>query len=225
VASVSSAGAGAGGAGVSNGAIAGIVGGAGAGVAATVLGRDANASIETSPAGDGILGVTSFTFRANGGSSGSSHHWDFGDGVTAAGDTVTHVYATEGTFQVSLTLSSSAGEPVATTTVTVGSLNGSWVRTNPAQVLGRLTLVQQGATLTGQWTHEPTAAFPTAIGSWPLTGTITSPRTVTIAQQGECFRVLRGSISTDLMTIAGDETLTTAALCGGGMFPVSVVRR
>ena len=77
----------------------------------------------------------------------SSYHWDFGDGVTASGKSVTHAYTTGGTYTVTLTLSDAAGnssskgqtvtvtaaEDNAFVTVTVQSQTGTPLRS--AQVV------------------------------------------------------------------------------------------
>lgn len=50
-----------------------------------------------------------------------SFRWDFGDGQSASGETVTHQYANDGTFTVILTVRDNAGnETVCTATVAVG---------------------------------------------------------------------------------------------------------
>jgi large repetitive protein len=43
-----------------------------------------------------------------------SYEWDFGDGDTATGQTVSHAYSTTGTFTVTLTVTNSAGTSVST---------------------------------------------------------------------------------------------------------------
>lgn len=64
-------------------------------------------------------------FNGNGstaavGRSIASYSWDFGDGSTATGATVSHVYAAEGTFTVSLSVTDDRGQVgTATATVTV----------------------------------------------------------------------------------------------------------
>jgi hypothetical protein len=45
----------------------------------------------------------------------ASVSWDFGDGTTAAGPTVTHVYAAAGTYQVTVTATDGAGNTTAST--------------------------------------------------------------------------------------------------------------
>jgi len=52
--------------------------------------------------------------------SASSYQWDFGDGTTGTGITVTHIYVTAGTYTVTLTVTGSCGTSSDVTTVTLG---------------------------------------------------------------------------------------------------------
>ena len=45
--------------------------------------------------------------------------WDFGDGVTAVGDVVEHQYASDGTFEVTLTATNDAGSDATSASITV----------------------------------------------------------------------------------------------------------
>ncbi len=45
----------------------------------------------------------------------TSYAWDFGDGSTGTGATVSHTYATDGTYQIKLTVTDSAGYTASTT--------------------------------------------------------------------------------------------------------------
>ncbi len=49
----------------------------------------------------------------------SAYHWDFGDGATAEGETVDHVFAKPGTYQVALTVTDDAGSSCSATTDTM----------------------------------------------------------------------------------------------------------
>src|SRR5437879_2023562 len=50
-----------------------------------------------------------FNATATGGTSPYAFSWDFGDGLTSTGNTVTHVFSTGGTFTVVLTVSDASG--------------------------------------------------------------------------------------------------------------------
>jgi len=69
--------------------------------------------------------VSTVFFNANGstaavGRSIESYAWDFGDGATATGATVSHVYDVEGTFTVTLSVTDDRGQTgTANATVTV----------------------------------------------------------------------------------------------------------
>ena len=52
--------------------------------------------------------------------SASSYQWDFGDGTTGTGITVTHIYVAMGTYTVTLTVTGSCGTSSDVTTVTLG---------------------------------------------------------------------------------------------------------
>jgi len=60
-----------------------------------------------------LLAVT-FTASASGGSSPYSHSWDFGDGTTATGASVSHSYLLPGTYSVTLIVTDSNGQTVTT---------------------------------------------------------------------------------------------------------------
>lgn len=96
-------------------------------LAATVVSLSASA---TDPEGDAI-----------------TYSWDFGDGATASGQNVTHVFTREGTLSVVLTMRDSKGaQTTASNSVTVRSLTGHWVDSDPRY---QVDLVQTGSTFTG----------------------------------------------------------------------------
>jgi PKD repeat protein len=122
-------------------------------------GGQANLSI--SPPGGAVVGVTVVGFTASG-PSGTSFQWDFGDGSSGAGQTVTHVYTAENTFNVTLTIGNGT---TGQGTIVVKGLSGTWADVeNPN--LFQWTLVQSGSSLNGN-----DAASQTSVQ-----GTATSPR-------------------------------------------------
>ena len=98
-----------------------------------------------------LMAVTVMTFAANGNdpSGGTlSFDWQFGDGQTASGQTVTHVFSSEGAFDVVLTLRSSRGASgTVRQSVTSRSITGTWVDGDPDF---ELELVQGGSTFAGK---------------------------------------------------------------------------
>ena len=91
-------------------------------------------SVSVSPSGAGLENATQFTFSANLGAASpqTAFAWQFGDGGSSSsttGPTATHVFTRAGTFTVQVTVSNSAGQVSASTTVRVASLVGTWVGT------------------------------------------------------------------------------------------------
>jgi PKD repeat protein len=77
-------------------------------------------------------------FPAPGAPAGATYTWDFGDGTTGAGQTVTHRYTRGGTFAVTLRVTSEAGLTATTarqvtvsTTLPAGSANFVFSPTDP----------------------------------------------------------------------------------------------
>lgn len=68
-----------------------------------------------------IVEETTALFKANraSGTNIMSHRWNFGDGGTAQGETVSHTYTTPGTYDVTVIARNSRGERSTTRTVTV----------------------------------------------------------------------------------------------------------
>ena len=54
-------------------------------------------------------GIVTFTATASGGTSPYTFSWDFGDGTTKTGTSITHSYASEGTFTVALLVTDALG--------------------------------------------------------------------------------------------------------------------
>ena len=205
---------GTGGGGLSGPAAAGIAGGA-AGVAigvAALVGGEAPPVVVMSPTGTGIRGVTVFTFIASGEFENTSEHsWDFGDGGRASGSPATHVFASEGRFSVSVT-TGGASSVIATADVNVGRLSGTWIAPTGGGVTHRLVMTQQGNQLDGQWHAEVPPGSPFTPGVWPLSGTISDPRRVSLFQLGECLRGVTGSADELLTSISG--AVQGSSTCG-----------
>ena len=171
----------------------------------------------------GLPGVTKFTFTASSKSASPSYVWDFGDGATASGPTVTHVFASEGTFRPTVRVAASDGGGKASAVVSVRSLSGHWVRAPVQGVSHHLVIVQQGATLTGQWFvyADGTAFGPPsgAITSYGLSGAVHDPRSADLAQGGECLRTLTGAtVSSALDAISGNMVYGNPSCGANGPF-------
>jgi hypothetical protein len=219
-----SGGASGGGGGVSNATIGAISGGAGAAAATAVALNRGKPSAPPTLIGvtpsRGVQGVTVFTFSASGGSGTPVYSWDFGDGATAAGSSVEHIFSTVGTFVVSLKAGTGDGEQSTSKTVIVGTLSGNWSRPAVSGVVNRLSVTQSGSSLTGTWfvEFEPGSPFGTSANNSavPLRGTITSPLTVSLEQLGDCQRTIpQGQVSSDLNSIGGSGYYGNP-VCGDG---------
>ena len=146
-------------------------------------------TIGTSPSATGMAGITTYTFSAQGASDPDgdplTYEWAFGDGGTGSGATASRVYASAGTFSVSLTVSDGKHRVTApAATVTVGrSMAGAWTGGNDPGFTGTsisYTLTQSGTSLGGSITKAG-GLVGTITG---VTGTVsatTYPANVTMA--------------------------------------------
>jgi PKD repeat protein len=166
-------------------------------------------SLAVSPDGQALVGVTEVAFTATvSDSSGGSINvsWDFGDGQTASGPSVVHVYAREGVFAVGVTVTSGhGGSAAAGTTVTVGDLNGNWTLSQGGGKFYEwgFDITQKGSTLGGR-----PYAVPDHGCTSDLAGTLTSPRTLRfqfVACDGNTV-VIDGTVAGDLRSIPGTYT-------------------
>jgi hypothetical protein len=111
-----------------------------------------------SPSGVALVGATRVTFTGSGAGAGDaalSYSWSFGDGVSANGQTVTHVFATEGTFNVTLTVTDNRGSSAtAAVVVQARGLSGRWTPLQNGVPGIDATIAQSGAAITGQSTND-----------------------------------------------------------------------
>ncbi len=171
--------------------------------------------------GVGIRDVTVYSFSTPS-ASAQTYEWLFGDGASAAGTTATHVYSREGVFVLTLTARSAEGVRVTRRSVTIGSLTGTFERAPVDGISHELHIVQAGNTLTGTWnviaapnsTFNPTSTLVVVPG--PLSGSLSSPRGLSLAQQTECLRTIAGgSVNDDLSQIGGNGVYGNPN-CGNG---------
>ncbi len=105
----------------------------------------------------GIVSVTEYRFQPlsvfNPSGAALTYQWEFGDGGTAIGQTVNHVYTQPGNYTVTLRVSNSAGFATTNVGVTVRSLTGRW-RGIYNNGFGRryiMDIFQTGTTLQGTY--------------------------------------------------------------------------
>lgn len=113
----------------------------------------------------GIAQLSSFTFNAATADADGdpvSVSWNLGDGTAATGNSTTHIYTNGGTMNVVGTATDTKGaQGTGSTTVTVGSMTGSWLANVPICGTFNLSLTQTGGTVTGtfvmpsQWCNVP----------------------------------------------------------------------
>ena len=139
--------------------------------------------------------VETFTFYnttdTTGGMVGSSI-WDFGDGNSAVGDTVTHAYNNAGTYDVTLTITSSAAAGGCTNSVTYPNYitihqnptADFYMKDNPANMLNPIVSFHDQSYfnivgwawdiggLDSSYIQNPTYEFPVDTGHYPITLTV-----------------------------------------------------
>ncbi|HEV7764744.1 MAG TPA: PKD domain-containing protein [Thermoanaerobaculia bacterium] len=91
--------------------------------ASAIIAAAPNAAFSMTPQ-SGTAGVTSFTFYDESTGGVSSRSWDFGDGGSSTSMVATHVYATSGTYTVTLTVFSADGKS-STTAKTINVTGGA----------------------------------------------------------------------------------------------------
>jgi hypothetical protein len=202
---------------------------AGAGAAAIIVGTIAllggsdsagapnaapnSGTIDVTPTGQSLAGVTTFSFTARGASDPESqplgYSWNFGDGATGTGSTAAHVYNTGGTFTVALDVSDGSQSVTTTTTVQVGDVSATWLSRfwEPwftEGVARKVRFTQSGTQLTGTYR---TNLAPGMTGT--VTGSLSAPRNITFRTQltdgsgQELGFSFTGTLSPDLTTFFG----------------------
>lgn len=168
--------------------------------------------IVTTPPGVPIVGVTRMTFTTE--SSGLpagplDYSWTFGDGSTARGAVVSHLFTQEGAFDVIVKASGDGKDIQTSVRMPVRSLNGIWQRLDglgPAGFPFTFRLVQRGNVLSSD-INSPSLCpvfreeFRPPFGT--IRGTVEDPRIIrwTLVCVGE--RPFLGSVSPDLDSISG----------------------
>jgi hypothetical protein len=134
-------------------------------------------TVGVSPSGTGLQSVTSYSFTAQGArdpdGDSLTYSWNFGDGGTGSGQSATHVYATAGSFNVSLTVSDGKKNATASGSVTVRNVSGTWVSTSTGTTR-TWVLSQTGTQVVGTYANSAAPGTPGTV-----TATLGAPRTFT----------------------------------------------
>ena len=166
-------------------------------------------SLSRTPEGAAIAGATQVVFTAtvsapSGGALTVS--WDLGDGQTASGASVVHVYATDGVFPVAVTASDGdGGVTTVGSSITVGSLSGRWLLSEGGERFYErgFDVTQTASELSGRPFSVPDQG---CLGD--LHGRVVSPRTLRFAFTGcdDNVVVVDGTAAGDLRSIPGTYT-------------------
>jgi PKD domain len=173
-------------------------------------------SVNPAPSGMGLAAVTVFTFSLapSGGEMPYVISWDFGDGTSGTGATVSHLYTSQGNFIGTATLTDSKSvKQAATFTVATGSVTGQW---NADFDNGRrdvIDLVQVGAGVTAA-IYERSER-----GMGKGTGAVSNPRSLALSAEykpdpGDSYVVTYiGTLDPTLSIWTGTATATGHPTC------------
>lgn len=142
--------------------------------------------------------------------------FDFGDGTTATGNDVTHVYRSTGTFVVMVTLTGGKNTypPMQHGLITVATVTGRWRHTSTGSLFD---IVQSGNRVSGSYTVPPPGT-----GSSVFSGTLQHPQSInlTLNLAGPPVGTLLANFGTDLNTMN-----TTASGAGFPTAQTTLVRQ
>jgi PKD repeat protein len=146
-----------------------------------------------------------------------TYTWSFGDGTTATGQNVSHVYATGGTFTVDLTVSDGdGGTTSASTTATV--VSPPVANAGPAQSGSEGTSVTFAGTATGG-TGALSYSWNFGDGTADVTGTLTPSHTyVSAGQYTVSLTVTDSTGVTDQASTTATVTDVAATVNAGGPY-------
>ncbi len=166
---------------------------------------------------------TQFTATTSGNPSNTSYTWNFGDGQTANGATVTHLYNRAGNYPVVLT-AQNPGTPCSSTknmTVTVYEMPAPTASANPmvVQYGGSSSLsAQSGASgsFTYHWEPANKVTNPNSQNTTTVGLTETTTFTVTVTNpQGGCSAQANVTVSMNGSNLNASPEATPAELCEG----------
>ena len=143
-----------------------------------------------------------FSGTATGGVSPYTQNWNFGDGVTATGQSPTHTYTNSGTYTVGLNITDTAGTHTSTSqSITIsppGVLSASFV-SNP-------TLPASGQTVT--FTATATGGTVPYAYSWNLGGTSRSGNPTSLSFTNGTYAIAVTVTDSTSRTATATQTLT-----------------
>jgi hypothetical protein len=160
----------------------GVAGAAGGAAAAFALKGKENlapsiGSVSVAPQ-SGLQGATDITFSVAGANDPEgdplTYTWEFGDGSTGSGATVTHKYATAGTFSATVTVGDGQHTVSARGSVSIVSLTGTWRGNNAAYTV---TITHAGSVLMVVWDDVAGGLSR----RWSGSGSVTAPRNMSAA--------------------------------------------
>jgi hypothetical protein len=153
-----------------------------------------------------IVGITSVRFQAAGTDPNGdplTYTWHFGDGATATGSSVAHVFATIGTFPVTVVVDDGKGGLAkASHAITVGSISGYW--TSRARQW-KYEIRQDGDRITGRIIGFKYVVYPAVPVLWEILkmhGTVTAPYEVEFSAAWDLL-YFRGAVEGSLDSIKG----------------------
>lgn len=165
-------------------------------------------TLTVTPSGAAIVGVTAVTFQATSPAADTTYSWSFGDGTSASGTTVTHVYTREGSLSAVLTAAKGSATGSTSAAVTVRSVTGTWRPDFFFAPCFTVRLTQNGG-----------AVDAVAINGTAASAALQSPRAITLtigatpAQNcGDAIQSRSGTfddaLDTFTLTITGTQTDT-----------------
>jgi hypothetical protein len=152
----------------------------------------------------GLQSVTSITFNAAASDPDGdalTYTWNFGDGSTGSGASASHVFATSGTFNVSVEVSDAKNlKATGSGSVTIKSLSGRWgaILAGNSVFAATWNLQQSGTSISGNYS-DPFNGSGTAGGS------VSSPNNVSLTNSIPGFVTGRwtGTLNGDFTRITG----------------------
>ena len=187
------------------------------------------ASVAITPEGQALPGVTKLTFTATSSDADGdpvSYNWTFGDGATASGPSVEHVYETPGSFEVTLAASDGPQTTVVSTRVIARPLTGNW----------QATIFGLRGTTSYRLEHLRAEiggfAVMFADRPFPITSSrVTHPRHIRLSYSEplsggrSCLLEVVADVGAGLDTISGIEYCTRCLECGPGQQAPIALRR